>query len=289
MDRDLRYVFAEGEALSMAGFSSQMFEGKTIWQVLDKATAKQYEPFFVQGFQNKSFRYEHKNHDRYFVSQGMPLCVTETNVTHILVLSYDITEHKRVEEALRESEERFRTMADGLPLIIWVHDAEGRQQFVNTTFLEYFNLSQAEIDKGVWQSLLDPETKDRYMTEFFQSVRDQKEFNARVRVRRADGEWRWLESWGRPRCSASGEFLGFVGSSADVTDQINAQKVLQEINTSLEYKVVERTRKIKQQSDQLRALANRLSETEQRERKRLAQVLHTDRTRKRNNDYIDRL
>ncbi len=134
-------------------------------------------------------------------------------------VSQDITESHRAESALRESEARFRTMADGLPLIVWVHDAEGHQEFVNKTFCDFFGVTLEQTRGGGWQLLMHPDDERAYTEEFFRCVAARCLFHAETRVRRHDGEWRWLESWGRPRFDESGEFRGYVGTSADVTER----------------------------------------------------------------------
>jgi PAS domain S-box-containing protein len=138
----------------------------------------------------------------------------------------DISERLQTEAALRESEERFRTMADGLPLIIWVHDKQGQQEFVNQTFLEFFDISSDEIQGTRWKILLHPDDAETYATEFKACIRTGRFFHAQARVRRADGQWRWIESWARPRLSSSGEYLGHVGTSADITERKKVEEAL---------------------------------------------------------------
>jgi PAS domain S-box-containing protein len=131
-----------------------------------------------------------------------------------------------LEQRLRECEERFRTIADRLPLMIWVHDAKGEQEFVNQTFCEYFGVSREEMRSSRWQLLTHPSDGTGYIDEFLKCVREQQDFHAEVKVQRADGEWRWLESWGRARFDREGVFQGHVGASADITDRItNQQKI----------------------------------------------------------------
>jgi PAS domain S-box-containing protein len=141
---------------------------------------------------------------------------------------YDLTERQQWEFALRESEARFREMVDGLPLIVWVHDADGNQELVNQTFCDFFGVAREEMKGGRWKMLMHPDEAGAYLAEFITCVSEQRVFNARVRVKRADGQWRWLESWGRPRFTADHEFRGFVGSSADITDRIEAEEALRE-------------------------------------------------------------
>jgi len=140
----------------------------------------------------------------------------------------DITQRTRSEEALRESEQRFRTMADGLPLMIWVHDAQGALQFVNQTYLDFFGVTPEQVAGPNWQPLVHPDDLAGYAGEFSACVRDRRPFGGLVRARRFEGDWRWLESRAQPRFSAAGEFLGMVGGSTDITERKQAEDALHE-------------------------------------------------------------
>jgi PAS domain S-box-containing protein len=135
-----------------------------------------------------------------------------------------ISERRALELRLEESETRFRTMADELPLIVWLHDADGRQVFVNQTFCDYFGATREEMHDERWQLFTHPDDGDGYSQAFAAAVREQQPFHAEVRVRRADGKWRWLESWGRPFRDALGRVAGFVGASADVSERKAAEE-----------------------------------------------------------------
>ena len=143
-------------------------------------------------------------------------------------IELDITERKRVEEALRESEERFRIMADGCPTMIWVTDAEGKQRFVNRTYLEFFGTTFEQLQESGWQPLVHPDDAPAYVETARRAVRERAPFHAEARVRSGDGEWRWVASYAEPRWSAGGEFLGHVGIALDVTESKRAQEALRE-------------------------------------------------------------
>jgi PAS domain S-box-containing protein len=149
----------------------------------------------------------------------------------------DVTERRDAEQALRESEARLRTLVDGLPLLVWVHGPDGRLEMVNRAFCEFFGITEEEARDSIWQTLLHPEDGPAYVAEFFDCVGAQRPFHAQARVRRADGTWRWIESWARPRFSDTDTFLGFVGSSADVTERQAAEEALRVARDSFYYLV----------------------------------------------------
>ncbi len=126
------------------------------------------------------------------------------------------------------SERRFRLMADGVPAMIWVTDAEGRIEFVNREYRTFFGVTQEQVRQNGWQPLVHPDDAETYVGVYFGALANKAPFHARARVRHASGEWRWVESSGLPRLSGTGEFLGHVGFSPDVTSMIEAEQALQD-------------------------------------------------------------
>ena len=147
--------------------------------------------------------------------------------SYFVVHVEDITERKRTEEALRESEERFRIMADSCPAMMWVTNAEGGIQFLNREYREFFGTACEQVDGGRWQMLVHPDEAAEYVGFFDRSVREHTPFKAEARFRRADGEWRWIGSYAEPRLSPGGEYLGHVGLGLDITERKQAEQALQ--------------------------------------------------------------
>jgi len=174
-------------------------------------------------------------------ARATPLWDEQGRIRGWLGMNLDISARKATEAALRESEARFRVMADGVPLIIWVHDAQGHQEFVNRTFLEFFGIPAAAGAGDGWRLVMHPDDAEAYVDEFMSCTRERRSFHGETRVHDAAGEWRWLESWGRPRFSEDGEFLGMVGTSADVTERKVVEQELLEMKAELEDRVAERT------------------------------------------------
>lgn len=105
LDRDLRYVLAEGEALTFVGFTGDMFTGRTAHEALPAELADQYEPMFRRVLAGESFEYEHEGHGRHWITRGVPIRDDDGTVTHILAVSYDITARKHAEEEVRQLNE----------------------------------------------------------------------------------------------------------------------------------------------------------------------------------------
>jgi PAS domain S-box-containing protein len=149
------------------------------------------------------------------------------NPQYFVVQVEDITERKRTDEALHESEERFRIMADGCPTVMWVTNAEGGIQFINRAYQALVGAKYEQVQGDKWQMVVHPEDAPQYVGAFQRAVREHAPFRAEARVRRADGEWRWVASYAEPRLSPGGEYLGHVGLSPDITERKLAEQALQ--------------------------------------------------------------
>jgi PAS domain S-box-containing protein len=145
---------------------------------------------------------------------------------YVVVHVEDITERQRTEEALQESEQRFRNIADSSPTMLWVTDAKGDLEFVNRMMIDFGGAPVEQAQGMGWQNFLHPDDAQQYVESFARAVRERTAFRTEVRVRRADGEWRWLGCYGTPRFSPGREFLGHVGLSSDITDRLKSQQAL---------------------------------------------------------------
>ena len=150
------------------------------------------------------------------------------NPTCYVLHAEDITEGRRAEAALHESEERFRIMADGCPTPMFVTDAVGGIQFINRAYREFCGTTYEQVEGTRWQMLFHPDDAAEHVGAFRRAVREQARFDGEVRVRRGDGEWRWVASCAAPRFSANGVFLGHVGLGWDITERRRNEALLKE-------------------------------------------------------------
>ena len=145
------------------------------------------------------------------------------NPIRMIGVNMDVSERKRVEADLRESEERFRNMADTAPVMIWVAGPDKLCTFFNKCCLDFTGHSlEQKIGEG-WIAGVHPEDRERFLARYADSFDARREFQTVFRLRRADGEYRFMLTTGAPRFKA-GVFAGFIGSCVDITELKRTQE-----------------------------------------------------------------
>ncbi|MGA2348974.1 MAG: PAS domain S-box protein [Terracidiphilus sp.] len=130
---------------------------------------------------------------------------------------------KRAYETLRDSEERFRMIADSCPSIMWATNAEGMFDFTNKACCQFFGLTHEELKCTKRGTLTHPDEAPGFLAAFNRAVCDRTTFRMEARFQRADAEWRLLGVFAEPRLSSSGEYLGHIGLMADITERNRAE------------------------------------------------------------------
>jgi PAS domain S-box-containing protein len=140
----------------------------------------------------------------------------------VLFLAILIEEERRSQSALRESEVRFRNVADTAPVLIWMSDSSKHRTFCNKGWLDFTGRTMEEESGNGWAEGLHPEDRDHYRTIRENAFEERRPFEMEYRLRRKDGEYRWLLDTGTPRFEA-GVFLGYIGSCLDITQRRQAE------------------------------------------------------------------
>ena len=149
------------------------------------------------------------------------------------VILRDVTERVATQEALRDSDERFRTMADKAPVMIWIIDPDRRCTYLNQRWLDFTGrTAEEELGEG-WMEGIHPEDYEACFESYVSSFDERRPVELEYRVRRSDGEYRWVYDTGIPRFSSDGTFLGYIGSAIDITERKESEVALQTAHEEL--------------------------------------------------------
>jgi PAS domain S-box-containing protein len=168
------------------------------------------------------------------------------------------TKRLQVIVALRESEKRFRRMADTAPVMVWVSGADKGCTYVNKAWLDFTGRpAESQLGEG-WSEGVHAVDLRRCLDTYVWAFDARQAFRMEYRLRRSDGEYRWVLDVGAPRFAPDGAFKGYIGSCIDITEQKQVEEALRESQRELQ------------------ALAGRLIQAEEAERRRIARELHDD-------------
>jgi PAS domain S-box-containing protein len=161
------------------------------------------------------------------------------------------TEPNNPGSLLRESEERFRLVADTAPVLIWMSGPDKKCDFFNEGWLKFTGRPiESEMGNG-WAEGVHPEDLQRCLATYTEAFDLRKEFTMEYRLRRHDGEYRWIQDTGVPRFDQARSFVGYIGSCVDITDRKLAEAALANVH-------------------------HRMIEAQEQERRRIARELHDD-------------
>ncbi len=159
---------------------------------------------------------------------------SEGKTTGVVLVFRDITQRKLVEQALREKERRFRTMADTTPVMLWLSGPDGLYNFFNQSWLDFTGRRMEEEIGYGWAENVHPDDLRRCLDTYMAALESRQSFTIEYQLRRFDGEYRWALCNGVPRYTKDGEFVGFAGSSVDIADRKKAEEAAHSLASIVE-------------------------------------------------------
>jgi PAS domain S-box-containing protein len=187
--------------------------------------------------------------DRKYILLAIVLIVAQALLIVSLLLQR--TRKRKAEAILRESEERFRVMADTTPSLVWMCDSHGKITYLNERRVAFTSPNPNAGYGDTWSAYIHPDDLEKVMDTVSQALKTRQPFSMEYRLRRSDGVYRWMFDVASPRVNGDRSFGGFIGSAIDTTDQKLAQQALERVS-------------------------GQLIEAQEKERSRIARELHDD-------------
>ena len=222
LDDDARCLYFNAAARKMLaerGVDAQDLIGR---KYLTEVFREAIDDEFGQGFRramSERIPVEVENYyapfDHWYLIRFFPM-----NKNGLAMAIQDTTERRRIEDALRESETRFRALAEASPGLIWQVDSKGGAVYLNPRFRELLGKPLKDLMGTEWHGVVHPGDLQGYVEALDTAIRQRARLLTRVRVRRKDGEWRWLESSALPWFTAEGNYAGHVGISIEITEAV---------------------------------------------------------------------
>ncbi|MBW4608104.1 MAG: PAS domain-containing sensor histidine kinase [Hassallia sp. WJT32-NPBG1] len=166
--------------------------------------------------------------DGHFLLEGNPPDKCPQQNPLILMICEDITAHKQTEDLLRESEERFHIMADTAPVMLWMSGSNSLCNFFNQSWLNFTGRSLQQEQGLGWLESVHSEDQDFCLKSYESAFNARAKFQMEYRLKRHDGNYRWILDSGVPRFTSTGNFAGYIGSCIDITERKSAEVTLQE-------------------------------------------------------------
>ena len=202
-------------------------------------TVKRIHPDYLQ-LRNEAFKKAYETGVLYFTGQvvwqdnslhwvgskGKVFYDEQKKPVTIIGTIADITEHKRHEQILFESEQKFRVLADSMPQHIWTSDPEGNLNYYNRSVFDYSGLTVDQLNKDGWIQIVHPDERKENIRQWTNSIITGKDFLLEHRFRRHDGVYRWQLSRAIPQKDENGKIQMWVGTSTDIQDikELDQQK-----------------------------------------------------------------
>jgi PAS domain S-box-containing protein len=196
----------------------------------------------ITGIEVSGQRPDGGNAQRVWLTHWHPLKDAAGSILGINVVAEEITERKRAEAALAESEARFRELADNMSQFAWTTDAIGRRTWFNKRWQDYTGMTLEEVQDTEWQKLLHPDHVERVGKRIRESYGSGTPWEDTFPLRGRNGDFRWFLTRAMPIRNEAGDVVRWFGTDTDVTRQVEAEGALRSLNETLERRIAEQAK-----------------------------------------------
>lgn len=253
LNKDFRVKLANASFYTIFHAKPETTEGVSVFDIGDGQWNTPKIRALLNGILNRGLQLEGYEMDYHIYGVGLRTMlinarkvIQNANKQELILVAFeDITDRKAAELLRIEREEWFRNMANNAPVMIWTADPNGLRTFFNVTWLTYTGRSvEQELEEG-WVNDIYPLDKDAFLSVYKKAFEDRQPFEIDYRLRRHDGNYRWVKAIGKPTFSTDKEFAGFVG----ICTEIHNARMMQE---ELEAQVAQRTVDLQEANKELK-------------------------------------
>lgn len=234
-DRDGRFVRVNQALAEMNGIPAEDHVGRTIEAILP-GLWKDVEPTFRELLSGAApyFQFEltaatpaTQGEEHVWLETWFPITTRKGEITGVSAVVEDVTERRHAEQRLRESEQRFRELADAMPQIVWAARPDGEIDYYNRRWYEFLGTDGAEHPGYDWRAVLHPDDQRRCLDAWHASLETGEPYEIEYRFRDSrTGEYQWQLGRALPVRDSSGKIVRWYGTSTDIDDQKEAQRRL---------------------------------------------------------------
>lgn len=234
-DRTHRYVKINNFLADINGIPAQEHLGRTIEERLP-VIAETFVPILEKVFETETPSLDievtgetprQPGVRRHWLTNFYPVFDNKRKVCYVGATVVEITERKQAEERLKESEQRFRLLADSAPVMVWMAGVDKLCIYFNSPWLEFTGRTMAQELGNGWAEGVHPDDLQRCLDIYTSSFDARKPFSMDYRLRRLDGQYRWVLDNGIPLYTSDGTFSGYIGSCIDITERRRLEQQLQ--------------------------------------------------------------
>ncbi|MEH2175354.1 ATP-binding protein [Nostoc sp.] len=216
LDREWRYSFVNEQVADVVGIPKEELLGRIIWEVFPDMVKSEFDTQVHRAIAENTvvqFEYFYAPWQRWFESRVYPFG------EGVSIFVTEISDRKQAEKALRESEEKFRNMADNAPFMVWVTDTNSYCTYLSQSWYDFTGQSE-EMGLGFgWLNAVHPEDYNDARSVFLEASSSYSAFRLEYRLRRKDGKYRSCIDAANPWFGVDGEFKGYIGSVIDITER----------------------------------------------------------------------
>ncbi|MCY7280081.1 MAG: PAS domain-containing protein [Sphingomonas bacterium] len=252
VDIELRYRFVNQALADFFGRRRGELLGRTMGEILDAKAMADRKPMLDQALAGErvwfAAEYDHPTRGPLALqSEYLPQFDADRAIFGLVILIHDATEQRVAERALRESEARFRRIADSAPVPMWVTRLDRSRDFVNQAYVELMGVAPEEARRINWMHRVHPDDRAAVIAGTIAGEASGDAFTTEARFEVRPGHWRWMRAVSQPRFGPGGALVGYIGVSTDVT-------LAKESEIELRRMVEDRTAKLQASEARVRAI-----------------------------------